>query len=83
MAENKLSKISCDSCGAELIFNPSSQTTLCNFCGSTFEIEKAEKDVEIMSPDAILPFSVSKEEFKNGVMEFLSEGDYTPDDILT
>jgi len=85
MADKKtsLQKISCDSCGAELVFNPKSQVTLCNFCGSTFEIEKADENVEIMVPDGILPFRVTKDQFQEGVLEWLSEGDYTPDDILT
>ena len=80
MAE--LSKISCNSCGAELVFNPASQKTLCNFCGSEFEIEQAE-GTEIMLPDGVLPFSVNQDAFKTKVLEWLSEGDYTPDDILT
>lgn len=85
MADKKISlqKISCDSCGAELIFNPKSQSTLCNFCGSTFEIEKAEKNLELILPDGILPFRVTKDQFKTGMLEWLSEGDYTPDDILS
>ena len=81
MAE--LSKISCNSCGAELIFNPASQKTLCNFCGSEFEIEQADGAGEIMLPDGVLPFSVDQDAFKTRVLEWLSEGDYTPDDILT
>ena len=81
MAE--LSRISCSSCGAELIFNPASQKTLCNFCGSEFEIEQADGAGEIMLPDGVLPFSVDQDGFKTRVLEWLSEGDYTPDDILT
>jgi len=81
MAE--LSKISCNSCGAELIFNPASQKTLCNFCGSEFEIEQADGAGEIMLPDGVLPFTVNQDGFKTRVLEWLSEGDYTPDDILT
>jgi len=55
--------------------------TNCNFCGSKFEIEKA-KDEEIAAPDGILPFKVSKENYEQAVLSWLSEGDYTPDDIL-
>ena len=34
--------------------------TNCNFCGSQFQIEKAQ-DEEIATPDGILPFKVTKE----------------------
>jgi len=76
-----LKKIGCSSCGAELIFDPGTQMTNCNFCGSKFEIEKAQ-DEEIVTPDGILPFKVTKENYEQAVLSWLSEGDYTPDDIL-
>lgn len=76
-----LKKIGCSSCGAELIFDPGTQMTNCNFCGSKFEIDKAQ-DEEIVVPDGILPFQVTKEDYEHAVLSWLSEGDYTPDDIL-
>lgn len=77
----QLKKIGCSNCGAELIFDPGTQMTNCNFCGSQFEIEKAQ-DEEIVVPDGILPFKVTKENYEQAVLAWLSEGDYTPDDIL-
>jgi len=77
----QLKKISCSNCGAELMFDPGTQMTNCNFCGSKFEIEKMD-DEQIIIPHSILPFSVSKEEYEHSVLDWLSEGDYTPDDIL-
>jgi hypothetical protein len=81
--ENQLNlkKIGCSSCGAELIFDPGTQMTNCNFCGSKFEIDKVQ-DEEIVTPDGILPFQVTKENYEHAVLTWLSEGDYTPDDIL-
>lgn len=76
-----LKKIGCSNCGAELIFDPGTQMTNCNFCGSQFQIEKAQ-DEEIATPDGILPFKVTKENYEQAVLSWLSEGDYTPDDIL-
>ena len=77
----QLKKIGCSNCGAELIFDPGTQMTNCNFCGSKFEIEKAQ-DEEIAIPDGILPFKVTREKYEQAVLSWLSEGDYTPDDIL-
>lgn len=77
----QLKKIGCSNCGAEVFFDPGTQMTNCNFCGSQFQIEKA-KDEEIIVPDGILPFKVTKENYEQAVLSWLSEGDYTPDDIL-
>lgn len=77
----QLKKIGCSNCGAELIFDPGTQMTNCNFCGSQFEIEKVQ-DEEIITPDGILPFKVTKKDYEQAVLSWLSEGDYTPDDIL-
>ena len=76
-----LNKIGCKSCGAELVFDPGTQLSNCNFCGSTFEIEKAE-ELEVVVPDGILPFSITKEQYERSVLQWLSEGDFTPDDVL-
>lgn len=76
-----LKKIGCSNCGAELIYDPGTQMTNCNFCGSKFEIEKTVDD-EIIAPDGILPFKITKEQYEHAVLGWLSEGDYTPDDIL-
>ena len=76
-----LNKIACSNCGAELLFDPGTKMSNCNFCGSQFEIENTEED-KVIVPDGILPFSVVKNEYNKKVLEWLSEGDYTPDDIL-
>ena len=48
---------------------------------SRFEIKNSvEKSVII--PEGIVPFSVSKKDYESSVLEYLSEGDYTPVDIL-
>lgn len=79
--ELKLNQIGCNNCGAELLFDPGTQMSNCNFCGSTFEIEKAI-EVGVIQPDSVLPFTVVKSQYNEKVLEWLSEGDYTPDDIL-
>lgn len=74
-------KISCENCGGELIFSPGTQLSTCNFCGSEFNILDS-KDTQFKSVDKILPFSTTKEEFEIAALEWLSEGDLTPNDIL-
>ena len=74
-------KISCENCGGELIFSPGTQLSTCNFCGSEFNIQNS-KDTQFKSVEKILPFSTTKEEFEIAALQWLSEGDLTPDDIL-
>lgn len=77
-----LSKIGCKSCGAELVFDPGTQLSNCNFCGSSFEIEQAE-EFQLIVPDGILPFTITKDSYEKSVLQWLSDGDFTPDDVLS
>jgi len=79
--ELKLNKLGCTNCGAEVLFDPGTQVLNCNFCGSSFEVEEAVEE-KVIIPEGILPFSIKKEIYTEKVLEWLSEGDYTPDDIL-
>jgi ribosomal protein S27AE len=76
-----LKKITCSNCGAELLFDPDTQLTSCNFCGSHFEIKNAV-DEEVIVPEGIVPFTVSKKNYQAGTLAWLSDGAYTPVDIL-
>lgn len=78
----QLEKINCSNCGADLIYSPGTQMTNCNFCGSEFEIDNVTK-IELILPDKIIPFKITKENYEKYVLEWLIEGDYTPNDILT
>lgn len=76
-----LKEITCSNCGAELLFDPETQLASCNFCNSRFEIKNSEEK-SVIIPGGIVPFSVSKKDYESRVLEYLSEGDYTPIDIL-
>ena len=76
-----IKKIGCGNCGAELMFSPGTQLSLCNFCGSEFQIETAI-DSKVKTVNSILPFSTTPNQFEIAALKWLSEGDYTPDDIL-
>lgn len=76
-----LKKITCTNCGAELLFDPTTQLTSCNFCNSHFEI-KNSVDEQVIVPEGIVPFTVNKQEYESSALKYLSEGEYTPIDIL-
>jgi len=54
---SNLKKISCKNCGASLMFDPATQMSSCNFCGTKFEIELAEEleaeGIDV-SPEAVV-----------------------------
>lgn len=76
-----LKTLTCRTCGADLIFDPATQATVCNYCGNSFRVEEAVDKV-VAKPDGILPFKVTKDQYHQRLLEWLIEGDYTPDDIL-
>lgn len=80
--EIQLQEIKCSNCAGEVVFDPGTQLSVCNFCGSSFDIKQA-KSIKVIEPDGIIPFKVSKDVFNNSVLAWLSEGDFTPDDILS
>ena len=71
----------CKNCGAQLAFSPTTQGLKCNYCGGSFDIENPE-DIKITEPEKIIPFSVDDNEFKERILSWLIEGEYTPLDIL-
>ena len=78
---SELKKISCENCGGELIFSPGIQLSICNFCGSEFNIQNSS-ETQVKTVEKILPFSTTTAEFEIAALKWLSEGDLTPDDIL-
>lgn len=49
----------CDSCGAEIVGDPTTISTRCGFCNNTFIA--SERIVETRVPDFIVPFAIDKE----------------------
>ena len=76
-----LKKIGCKNCGAEVVLTrpPNFQTVTSVEVPMKLNLQRM-KEITI---DGILPFSIGKEEYQKEVLKFLSEGDYTPDDILS
>lgn len=76
-----LKSIGCNNCGANIIFDPKTQVARCNYCGASFDPAEAH-DENVIEADGIIPFKVTKEDFDEQVLNWLIQGDYTPDDIL-
>jgi hypothetical protein len=77
----QLKEIKCPNCAGEVQFDPSMQLSVCIHCGSKFEIEQP-KDIMAIAPDGIVPFNLTLEQARNIFLNWLIQGNYTPDDIL-
>jgi hypothetical protein len=74
-------KLTCTACGTEYILGAGTRAAACNVCGKDLrESEASAHDVKL--PDRIVPFAVTKEQSRKSLLTWLSEGDYTPDDVL-
>ena len=53
--------ITCANCGGSTIYDAEQVTGACPFCGST-SVTPAAENAEIMAPQAVIPFAVTKEQ---------------------
>lgn len=85
MATGKLSlkEMKCSNCGADVQFLPGLDLSVCGYCGSKFAVSTQAVDVTVDPPDLIAPFRVDEGGFLRAIRGWLSEGTFTPDDVLT
>ena len=78
MAEDdkKRHEILCDSCGAILITDEHSMSTMCPFCGSPMLITR--RMTREFKPDYIIPFKIDKDQAEQKMKEWLASRKYTP-----
>ena len=76
----KLIKLACPSCGAPLNVSGAATVLQCPFCDMR-TVLSASASVTL-SPGLVAPFRVSREQFELALLEFLADGDLTPDDIF-
>ena len=61
--------IVCANCGGQSLYDTEQVTGACPFCGSTSVAPAAETD-QIMAPNAVIPFSVSREQTQDLFVNF-------------
>ena len=72
---------SCNSCGAEIVFEAGKQSLTCPFCGTVNKIERPENALET-SFDRIVPMAVTIQDLENRLYAYMASGEFTPDDML-
>jgi predicted RNA-binding Zn-ribbon protein involved in translation (DUF1610 family) len=71
----------CSACGAEIQFEAEKQSLICPFCGTLNEIKRPENTL-VTSFDYIVPISVTPQEMIDRVYNYMTTGDFTPDDMI-
>ena len=61
--------IVCSNCGGQSVYDSEQVTGACPFCGSTSVTPAAETD-QIMVPNGVIPFSISKEQTQDLFINF-------------
>ncbi|MCO6456454.1 MAG: hypothetical protein J5I93_14245 [Pirellulaceae bacterium] len=82
----RLIEIRCPGCGAPIQHAPGRAIARCPFCDNTLAMVQEDergRAVEFNTNDCwIAPFAVTKADFERTLLEWLTAGDYTPDDVL-
>ena len=74
--DKKRHEIVCNSCGAALVADENTMSTMCPFCGSPALITRRMS--REFKPDYIVPFKIDKDQAKKNMMEWLATKKYTP-----
>ena len=74
--DDKKVEIVCNSCGSQIITDSNTAATICPFCGSPTLI--ARKLTRQFRPDAIIPFSITKEDAQDLYLKHLAGVPHVP-----
>ena len=74
--DKKRHEIVCNSCGAALVADANTMSTMCPFCGSPALITR--RMTREFKPDYIIPFKIDKEQAKKNMMDWLATKKFTP-----
>lgn len=74
--DKKRHEISCNSCGATLIADENTMSTMCPFCGSPALITR--RMTREFKPDYIVPFKIDKDQAQKIMREWLGSKKHTP-----
>ena len=69
----------CRGCGASMSYDASARTLRCPFCGSE-RLDK-QRDVEVLAPNRVVPFQLSRERALEVMKQWLGRGFWRPGDL--
>lgn len=71
----------CTGCGATIEYSAGVQSLKCPYCGAVNNIARPE-DVPPSVIEKIVPLAVTVEDLEKAAFAYMTNGDYTPDDML-
>lgn len=77
---DKAVQVECSTCGAAVVFEPPDVAGQCPFCTSKIVVQPHTPD-PLMTPQALLPFSVPKPQAMSSLRQWLSSRWFAPDDL--
>ena len=69
--------IECSNCGGQSLYDAEQITGTCPFCGSTSVAPAAENE-QIMAPNAIIPFTITKEQAQQIFIDYIKRSNFVP-----
>ena len=78
LKEQKTNVYHCNSCNSNLVISGDSSVSRCPNCGSK---DLSPQNKSFFTPDAILPFSITKEKAVEIFQQFISKGAFLPNDL--
>jgi predicted RNA-binding Zn-ribbon protein involved in translation (DUF1610 family) len=75
-------ELRCDSCGGNVEFYGTLTSTICPFCASPVQLEKAHKCEKNRIPvDGVLPFQIDKDKAKQNLLEWVQSRWFAPNNF--
>ncbi|KRN54792.1 hypothetical protein [Carnobacterium divergens] len=71
--------IHCNDCGAEILTDATQVINVCTFCNSRLIVEN--KEYEMILPDALIPFKVSKTEVEANFKQWIKKKRFAPNKL--
>lgn len=75
-------QVSCDSCGATVVFIPPTTAKSCDFCGSKIVAQPKAAD-PLLAPESVLPFAVSERDALSQLNAWTSSRWFAPSQLKT
>ncbi len=79
MAENAM-QVSCETCGATVIFVPPEVARSCDFCGGKIIAQPKSAD-PLVAPEGILPFSVTSQIASSALKSWINSRWFAPNNL--
>jgi len=76
-----MDRFACRQCGASVHMSTGRRDLTCPFCGTDFVLEATEVSPDVLQPEALLPFTVSRDKCVERFKKWIGSGFLVPGDL--